>query len=109
MSHIKRGEYFPFNPVNLGNGDPRRMNLQKEKELLIKETQALREQIAELEHTIEGLRYYEEKHSKWLEAYDNAARKFIEKVDTGRASSTETYRELRSCLRRGAGPNARWE
>jgi len=36
-----------------------------------------------------------------LAKYDAAARKFIDKVDTGRAKSVETYNELKACLNRG--------
>ena len=101
MSHIKRGEYFPFSPTDLGNGDPRRMPLQKENETLRKEVNILKERIAQLIEEVEGLNYYNEKYNRYLEQYDTVARKFIEKVDSGRAFSTETYRDLRDCLLRG--------
>jgi hypothetical protein len=35
-----------------------------------------------------------------LEKYDAAAKKFIAKVDNGRASSVETYRDLKEALNR---------
>lgn len=41
-----------------------------------------------------------------LQDYNAAARKFIEKVRTGRARSTETYNDLRRCLFDAA---AAWE
>lgn len=34
-----------------------------------------------------------------IAAYDAAARKFIEKVESGRAHSKETYADLKDCLR----------
>lgn len=34
-----------------------------------------------------------------LAAYDTAAARFIEKVDTGQARSTETYKDLKACQR----------
>lgn len=43
-----------------------------------------------------------------LDLYDAAARRFIEKVETGRARSTETYSDLKAALALSEEKGQKW-